>query len=186
MCRYERKAAFSLSSIHYDDKIVTFYTGFGTFSALMVCFNFLGPAVDKLNYWLSKSIEENKSNKGMKMTLYSLQEFFVLVCLCLAYHLGVSQSTVSQIHLTWISFLYFRLKQIPLWPPKPLTVSSMPKAFKDTSKYSCTSMIINTTEIYIEQPVLVELQRLTFSMYKSKYIQRLDRHISIGSNCVCV
>ena len=119
MCRYERKAAFSLSSIHHDDKFVTFYTGFETFSAFMVCFNFLGPAVDKLNYWLSKSIEENKSNKGMKMTLYPLQEFFVLVCLCLAYHLGVSQSKVSQIHLTWISFLYFRLKHPPLATETP-------------------------------------------------------------------
>ena len=43
------KQHFRLSSIRHDDSIVRFYTGFGTFSALMVCFNFLGPAVNKLN-----------------------------------------------------------------------------------------------------------------------------------------
>ena len=43
------KQHFPLSSVRHNDSIVWFYTGFGTFSAVMVCFNFLGPAVNKLN-----------------------------------------------------------------------------------------------------------------------------------------
>ena len=40
----------------------------------------------------------------------------------------------------------------------------MPKIFKD--KYPTTRVIIDATEIYIEQPQLPELQQMTFSNYK--------------------
>ena len=114
-----------------------------------------------------------KSNKGRRRILRPLDEFFlVLVHLRLglfeqdiAYRFDISQSTVSRIIMTWINLLYHQLKQIPLWPPRALTLSNMPKIFRE--KYPSTRVIIDATEIFIEQPSLPELQQLTFSSYKN-------------------
>ena len=174
--KLREKQHFRLKNISTDDNKVRFYTGFATMSALMVCFNFLGPTVNKLNYWASSSstVETQcKSNKGRKRSLSPLEEFFlVLVRLRLglfeqdiAYRFGISQSTVSRIFSTWINLLYLQLKQIPIWPPKALILSGMPKVFKE--KYPSTRVIIDATEIYVEKPALPELQQLTFSSYKN-------------------
>ena len=172
----KEKQHFHLKNISNDDNKVRFYTGFATMSALMVCFNFLGPTVNKLNYWASSSstVEmQCKSNKGRKRSLSPLEEvFLILVRLRLglfeqdiAYRFGISQSTVSRIFCTWINLLYVQLKEIPIWPPKALILSNMPKIFKE--KYPSTRVIIDATEIYVEKPALPELQQLTFSSYKN-------------------
>jgi hypothetical protein len=41
----------------------------------------------------------------------------------------------------------------------------MPKGFKE--KYPSTRVIIDATEVFVEQPALPELQQLTFSSYKN-------------------
>ena len=134
----KEKQHFRLKNIGDDDNNVRFYTGFATLSALMVCYNFLGEAVNKLNYWASNSCAvepQTKSRKGRKRIRPPLEEFFlVLVRLRLglleqdiAYRVGISQSTVSQIFITWINLLYLQFKQIPIWPPKALILSNMPK-----------------------------------------------------------
>ncbi len=83
----------------------------------------------------------------------------------LADRFGVSQSTVSRITNTWINFLYLQFKEIDLWPSKDVILSYMPKSFKD--QYPSTRVIIDATEIYVEQPRLPELQQMTFSNYKN-------------------
>ena len=45
----EEKCVLRLSNIRDDEDKVRFYTGFSTIGLLMVCFNFLGPSVNKLN-----------------------------------------------------------------------------------------------------------------------------------------
>ena len=72
---------------------------------------------------------------------------------------------MSRIIITWINLLYLQLKQIPLWTPKAVVLSNMPKIFQE--KYPTTHVIIDATEIFIEQPSLPELQQLTFSNYKN-------------------
>ena len=169
----KNKQKFRLESISDDNEKVRFYTGFASLAALMTCFHFLGPSVKKLNYWGSTCETGVKSNKGRRRILCPLDEFFlVLVRLRLglfeqdiAYRFDISQSTVSRIVMTWINLLYHQLKQIPLWPPRELTLSNMPKIFRD--KYPSTRVIIDATEIFIEQPSLPELQQLTFSNYKN-------------------
>ena len=168
----KQKQHLRLSNIQEDDEKVRFYTGFSSYAALMVCFNFLGKGSSKLNYWGSTMFED-KTDKGRKRALLPLEEFFlVLVRLRLglleqdlAYRFGVSQSTVSRIINTWINFIYLQLKQIPLWIPRDLTQLNMPRCFKD--KYPFTRVIIDATEVYVEQPALPELQQLTFSTYKN-------------------
>ena len=83
----------------------------------------------------------------------------------LAYRFGVSQSTISRIVITWINLLYLQFQQIPLWPPTALIVSNVPKEFQ--KKYPSTRVVIDGTEIYVEQPALPELQQLTYSKYKN-------------------
>ena len=104
------KQKFGLKSIGEDDANVRFYTGFTSLSVLMVCYNFLGPAVDNLSYWCSSSSKsagkegESKTKKGRKRLLAPLDEFFLLLISLrlglfeqdLAYQFGVSQSTVSR------------------------------------------------------------------------------------------
>ena len=43
-----------------DDKLVWFYTGSISFSVFLVFFEFLGPVVEKLNYWGSKEGEQQQ------------------------------------------------------------------------------------------------------------------------------
>ena len=60
--------------------------------------------------------------------------------------------------------MYLQLKQIPLWPPRGLTSANMPNVFR--IKYP-TRVIIDATEITVEQPALPELQQLTFSTIRT-------------------
>ena len=168
-CDYS-KQAFRVENVCDDNNKVRFYTGFSTFSTLMACFNLLGPS-DRLAY--RSTAASSKSHKGRKRLLSPLNDFFLFLIRLhlglfeqdLAYRFGISQSSVSRILLTWINFTYLQLKQIPLWPPKPLVFSNMPNIFK--SKYSSTRVIIDATEVFVEQPKLPELQQLTFSNYKN-------------------
>ena len=106
------KQLFCLENIHDDGNKVNFYAGFATFAVLMVCFNVLGSAVDKLIYRFSGT-SERKSNKGWKRLLSPLNEFFLLLVRLrlelfeqdLAYRFGISQSSVSRILITWINFV---------------------------------------------------------------------------------
>ena len=169
-----QKLFFRLENIQDDNSKVNFYTGFSSLHMFMVCFNFLGPCVNKLNYWGSTSTEnDKKTNKGRPQALSPLNKFFlVLVCVKLglfeqnlANRFGISQPTVSRIFNTWINFLFFQFKNIPLCPPKELVSLNMPKSFKE--KYPCTRIIVDATEIFVEQPAITELQQLTYSKYKS-------------------
>ena len=70
----------------------------------------------------------------------------------LAHRFGVSQSTVSRVTTTWINLLYLKLKKIPIWMKKECVRSTMPQQFK--KQYPSTRIIIDATEIYVEQPEL--------------------------------
>ena len=67
-----------LSTIAADDSKVAFYTGFPSYDHLKACYNFLGPAVDNLEYKDSVRIFY-KSNKGRPRCLSPLDEFFLVL-----------------------------------------------------------------------------------------------------------
>ena len=157
-------AKFRLSNIGSNDKKVAFYTGFPSFGYLEAYFDFLGPSVDELTYWSSYKANDVKG-KGRPRGLPPIKEFFmVLVRLRLgsleqdlADRLEVSCSSVSRICTTWINFLYLKLKEIPLWPPREVIQGNMPKSFSEM--YPSTHVIIDATEIYVEKPSLPDVQR---------------------------
>ena len=61
--------------------------------------------------------------------------------------------------------MYLELKKIPLWPSKEVIQSNLPMAFK--KQYPRTRVIIDATEVYIDQPRLPDIQQMTFSSYKN-------------------
>ena len=170
---------FRLSNISHSNELVTFYTGFPSYACLEACFKFLGSDVNHLHYNYSKKSGSEcsdttvSSSNGRPHKLPPIEEFFlVLVRLRLglmeqdlACRFGISQSTVSRITTTWINFLYIKFKEITLWPRKEVIVLHMPNVFKE--QYPSTRVIIDATEVFIEQPHLPELQKMTFSSYKN-------------------
>ena len=53
-------------------------------------------------------------------------------------------------------------KGLSLWPFKELVKENMPQIFK--RNYPTTRVILDATEIYIEQPYLPEIHQMTFPM----------------------
>ena len=157
-----------IEQIQNDQKCLHFYTGFLSFQMLMVCFNFLGPAVSKLSYG-----DHQKHTKGKPHKLTPLNEFFLmLICLRLglyiqdlAYRFQVSQATVSCICSTWINFCYCKFKELSIWPSRTIVDCNMPLSFQDL--YPSTRCIIDATEIFIQKPENPSAQQLTYSNYKN-------------------
>ena len=147
---------FWLSNIEHDDRKVQFYTGFPNYRTLKACYDFLGPAVNSLHYWGSnRSVTMRKNLGGRNRSLPPMEEFFLILVRLrlglfekdLAERFGISVSTVSRICITWINFLYLKLKELPLWPSREMVNSFMPCVFKDL--YPTTRVIIDATEVLI-------------------------------------
>ena len=83
----------------------------------------------------------------------------------LSYRFQVAQSTVSRICNTWIAFLFYKFKEIPLWPTRDTVDHHMPTSFR--SMYPKTRCIIDATELFIEMPANPSAQQLTYSSYKN-------------------
>ena len=56
---------FRIEDIAHDDHLIYFYTGFSSYDVLLAFYEFLGPAVDKLQYWGGKpgNHQRNRSTK---------------------------------------------------------------------------------------------------------------------------
>lgn len=167
------KERFRLDNFKGDNAKIAFHTGFPSYGAFSAFYNFLGPAVNELCYSSKHKDGQEETKRCRPRILPPLEEFFLTMVRLrlglmeqdLAYRFGISQATVSRIVFTWINFIYVKLKEIPLWPPRKLLLSNMPKQFKEF--YPTTRVILDATEIYVEQPDLPELQQMTFSSYKN-------------------
>ena len=166
---------FRLEQIKDSDKEVNFYTGFPSFSHLLTCYHFLGPAVTALSYDPDKSVEDPSKVCGMgrHRILTPLNEFFLMLCRLrlglleqdLAFRFQVSQPTVSRILIAWINFLFVKFKEVPIWPSREVINEFMPLTFH--TLYPKTRCIIDATEIFIQMPSNPTAQQLTFSNYKN-------------------
>lgn len=162
---------FSIEQIKNNDTDVTFYTGFASFLHFLACFNFLGPAVTNLTYTRKNS--DFPSSKGRPRSLSPINEFFLTMCRLrlalreqdLANRFLISQSSVSRIVNTWINLMYYKFKEISIWPSRATIDNFMPDSFR--SMYPTTRCIIDATEIFIQMPSNPSAQQLTFSNYKN-------------------
>ena len=121
------------------------------------------------NYQTSK----NKKKSGKKPSL-SIENclFLTLIRLRvglteidLAFRFQVSQSLISRILTTWISFLSQELSPLIYWPKKEDVMRYYPKCFKG---YKNVIGIIDCTEGILEKPSIARAQSQTYSAYKSR------------------
>lgn len=91
-------------------------------------------------------LKQNKCN-------FELSKFF-----------NVSQSTVSNIFITWVNFIYQLWTKIDIWPSKELVQYYMPRHFKnfDTN----LRVILDGTEIKVQKPKNPKSQQASWSSYK--------------------
>ena len=129
----------------------------------MAVFRYLNPEPlgENIKYWLSKqsaSLDilqkgENESNRGKNRTLKPLNEYFLVMCrirqgFCeehLCHFLQSSTSTVSQIFITWINFMFLQLGQVNIWPSRDMIDKTMPEDFE--KKYSYTRVTTDCTDV---------------------------------------
>ena len=57
------KAPFRLEDVMHDDNLVKMYTGFPSYELLVAFYDFLGPAVNNLNYWGAKDSIHSRQKK---------------------------------------------------------------------------------------------------------------------------
>ncbi|XP_061196676.1 uncharacterized protein LOC133204949 [Saccostrea echinata] len=159
-CDIGKSNRFSIEKLQSNDKMVKYYTGFENYDHFMMFFQVLGPAAHDLN---------------LKSNLLSPQDQFFLVMIKLrqakedielSYLFQVSESTVSNIIVTWINFMYFQLKEINIWPSRSVIDEYMPDDF--FANFCKTRVIIDATEVPINKPQNVNAQSATFSNYKNK------------------
>lgn len=99
-------------------------------------FEFLGLAVEQLNYWGSK--EGVRQRHRTRKLDPKNQLFLTLVKLKLnlklrdlAYRFGMSASQTSRYITTWICFLYHHVKEIDWTPAVDQVFGTLPAAFKE-------------------------------------------------------
>ena len=161
----KEKHFFRIEDIQDDDKKISFYTGFISYMVFSAFFEFLGPAVDNLNFWGSKE-RVSQRRRSRKLTPKN-QLFHTLIKLKLnlklkdlSFRFGISSSQTSRCITTWICFLYHHLREID-WMP---TVSQVLGTFKE--KFRTTYTIIDGSEVFIETPSDLHMQSSTWSQYK--------------------
>ena len=161
--------SFSIEQIRDDDKLISFYTGFRSYSVFLAFFNFLGPAVDKLTYWGRKSVQRQRHRSTkvspMNQLLMTLMRLRLnLKVLDLSVRFGVSRTAVSRYVTTWICFLYQHLKEIDWMPSVEQVFGTLPPAFRE--HFPTTYAIIDGSEIFMETPTDLQMQSSTWSNYK--------------------
>ena len=118
----------------------------------------------------SQHTTETQAKRGVPR---SVQELFMVIvrfrCDLMGFdtanRFGISQAQYSRIERTWLSFLYHRLRALPIWPSRDYIQNTMPQAFRDS--YPNTRVIIDCTELFIERPTSFRSQSATYSSYKN-------------------
>ena len=181
---------FALERFSASPEDIAFYTGFPDYATLLVFWEKISPCASNLTRWqyarhkVNMSGDSNekfpylsdahvKSNGGRPRTLRPIDEFFlVLVRLRLglferdlSHRFNISTSTVSDIIITWLNFLYIEMGSWPLWIDRATVKENLPPVFK--GKYEDTIVIIDCTEFRCEVPKDPSKQSELYSEYKS-------------------
>ncbi|XP_068749492.1 uncharacterized protein [Montipora capricornis] len=185
-----QKSLFNINSIKGNPKLFKFYTGFPNYEIVSMVLSFLGrEAASQLVYSNSEQKDAQKKEKaGPKRTLSVEEEFFLVLCPFkvglleedLAARFKIDQSLVSTIIVTWTKFMYYRFKELEVFPERQIIELHKPECFKN--KYKGTTVIIDATEN--EKPSNPEAQQLTFSTNKNSNTRKARVGIT-PSGSVC-
>ncbi|XP_068696486.1 uncharacterized protein [Montipora foliosa] len=78
---------------------------------------------------------------------------------------NIAESTVNNIFLTWINYLYVTLGSIKMWPHRDIILQNAPAEFLE--KYPNNIVIIDATELKIEVRSALQKHSESYSTYKS-------------------
>ena len=83
----------------------------------------------------------------------------------LAERFCVSESTVNNINLTWVNFVYTVIGSLKIWPHRDIIIKHSPEEF--IKKYPNNIVIVDATELKIQVPSSLQKHSETYSTYKS-------------------
>lgn len=139
-----------------DPQGLRYYTGlhnmrqFGAFCELVQC----GPISESRKISVEDEIFLVLTRFRLGCTQYDLSQRFML-----------DRSTVSRILAYWIERMYGRIKSVNLWPSRQVVDTTMPLPF--VNNFPKCRVIIDCTEIEIQQPTNPVAQQQTWSNYKN-------------------
>lgn len=144
-----------------DDEAIKFYTGFECYKKLYFVFSTLSPMANKIRYFTNNVVSISKENQFfltmMKLRQnkcnFELSKFF-----------NISQTTVSNIFITWVNFIYQVWSTLNIWPDKKLVKYYMPQDFKAFDPN--LRVILDGTEIKVQKPKNPKAQQASWSSYK--------------------
>ncbi len=143
-----------------DPAMIRYFTTFVDYAHFKYFFQILGPATTSLAYQCqSLEPEEELLLTLMKLRLNKDD-------MELGFFFGISEKVASKVFHTWLNFMYYQLKELNLWLPRDVVDQYMPEDFK--MKFPGTRVIIDGTEIGIEQPGSTKAQAAMWSSYKNK------------------
>ena len=167
---------FTLADIKSDAKM-KFFTVISTIMMFTTIFNLLLPCLPKISYWRGKKSiisTGNKKSASRRSQKVSFKDQFLMVLMRLrlgllnedlADRFQISQSTCSNIFVTWIKILGKLLGNgLIQWLPRDRVYANLPKMF--LRHHAKTRCIIDCSEIYIERPKSPDTQAATWSDYK--------------------
>ncbi len=157
-------SSFCIEKFEFDAPAIHFYTGLENFDRLLVVFNSLGPAVNYLKHHGGRQIELLSPINQLFLTLIKLR------CNKTSFELSrlfeISETSVENIFITWINFMYHQWSEISIWPSRDLVRYYMPSDFKQ--KFLNTRVIFDATECPVKKPKTPRAQQSTFSTYKNR------------------
>ena len=157
-------AFLSFQSLKGDLQLLHYYTGLETAGKLMTVFTSLGPAVHSLNYYRKTVVDNILPIDQFILMLARLRQnmdYLPLSKLC-----GVSIYSAQNIFITWLNFCSRQWSEVNVWPHKDLVHFYAPADFM--AKFPMTRVIVDGTEIPVQQPSNPVSQRATFSSYKNR------------------
>lgn len=151
----------SINRYKDNDASIKFYTGFESYKKFHLVYSTLSPMVHKIRYFGNNVINLSTEDQFF-LTLMKLRQNKY------NYELGmyfnISQSTVSNIFITWVNFIYQLWIKIDIWPRKDLVQYYMPRIFKNYDPN--LRVILDGTEIKVQKPKNPKSQQASWSSYK--------------------
>ncbi|WAR08757.1 hypothetical protein MAR_018715, partial [Mya arenaria] len=150
---------WGVNKIKDDDKATRFYSGLPTFAVFMCLYSFLLPKAKTMQYWNGANTPVKDRQKPQSSSLTLIEQLFAvllrlkvgLLVQDIADRFSISNSSFSNIFITWICLSHEEMKVINVIPSRNIINETMPT---------------KCTEIFIQRSSSLINQNLTFSNYK--------------------
>ena len=141
-----------------NNKLLTFYTGFESFTVLIALFEFV---FKHMNHSAHHKLPEFDC---FLLTVMKLR--LNLSLFDLAFRFGISQATAGRIFKKWIFLMCARMGAALIkWPTREAIQRTMPFCFRVHYGLKVTA-IIDCFELFIEKPTSLMARACTWSQYK--------------------